>query len=129
MIVDRDHAATALQRERIRQRGLELNEEYRRRTYEFHGNGRFTATNIALNTLCSKRTTRASTSGHPATGTWKLDEVPDEGPGTRVIFDAKNGSVRNCLMGSIFGGEKPLSEMRLRHEYGKELHRRTTPTP
>jgi hypothetical protein len=97
---------------------------------EFHDNGRFTATDIALNPLCGKE-------GHPlqhkrtsGTGTWKPAEVPDEGPGTRIMFNAKNGSVRNCLMWSVFTGQKPLSQMQLRHQFGEtERYRRTTSTP
>lgn len=94
---------------------------------EFHGNGRFTAANIALDTACSKEDDAFQHKRTSGTGTWKLEEVPDEGPGTRIVFDAKNGSIRNCLMWSVFTGKKPLSEMRLRHQGGEpERYRRTT---
>lgn len=97
---------------------------------EFHENGRFTATNIALNNLCSKDDDAFQHKRTSGTGTWKLAEVPDEGPGTRIVFDAKNGSVRNCLMWTVFTGEKPLSRMQLRHQFGEtERYRRTAPTP
>ncbi|WP_347702239.1 hypothetical protein [Nonomuraea sp. B12E4] len=97
---------------------------------EFHDNGRFTATNIALNTECSKEDDAFQHKRTSGTGIWKLTEVPDEGPGTRIVFDAKTRSVRNCLMWSVFTGKNPLSEMQLRHQYGEpERYRRTTPTP
>lgn len=97
---------------------------------EFRDDGRFTATDIALNTSCSKEDDAFQHERTSGTGTWKPADVPDEGPGTRIDFDAKNGSLRNCLMWSVFTGEDPLSEMQLRHQYGEpERYRRTTPTP
>lgn len=97
---------------------------------EFYDDGRFVATNIALGTHCSKEEDAFEHKRISGTGTWELTEVPDEGPGTRVVFDARNSSVRNCLIWSVFTGSEPLSEMQLRHQYGDpERYRRTTKTP
>ncbi|MFI6831485.1 hypothetical protein ACIBG5_30590 [Kribbella sp. NPDC050241] len=97
---------------------------------EFYDDGRFVATNIALNNLCSKEDDAFEHQRISGTGTWELTEVPDEGPGTSIVFDAKDSSVRNCLIWSVFTGIEPLSEMQLRHQYGDpERYRRTTKTP
>lgn len=96
---------------------------------EFYKNGQFKATKIALNTLCSNTEDAFQNKRTSGTGIWKLTQVPDEGPGARIVFNASDKLVRNCLMWAVFTGKRPLSEMQLRHQYGEtERYRRTSAT-
>ncbi|MGW7515031.1 hypothetical protein ACWGJ2_05500 [Streptomyces sp. NPDC054796] len=92
----------------------------------FREDGGFSATNISLGADC------APGEGAPAegarisgTGTWKLEDFPDEGPGADIAFRPDSGRVEKCRMRASFPDPDTPSKLYLMHEIGgHEVYKR-----
>jgi hypothetical protein len=99
---------------------------------EFRDDGRFTATNIPLDPRCTEENDPLQHKRGSGAGTWELEWIPDDGPGTHIIldiFDPKDDSAGYCEITTLFTGVKPLSEMQLLYQHDESgRFRHTTAT-
>ncbi|MDJ1135644.1 hypothetical protein NMN56_027565 [Streptomyces iconiensis] len=88
----------------------------------FREDGRFSAEGIALSAACAPADAPPGENARVAgTGTWKLGEIHDEGPGALITFRPEGGSgggAGSCEMKAVFVGPDSPTSLYLTHDDG-----------